>query len=172
MVDIFTMDPNHNLSLNFSSSPLDTMVHHCGNLSTYASRLIPLIRVMTNKFQMDGMDVLLRVPAWHKQQCLPNILSILIDPLVRLLLWEKLLKQPHRELFHSQHRTLNLHTWGLSPHISKRREASKVVSADHRMSTTIFYQSSGSTFLIFSIAETDLLKTTVSEVAYSCFPLV
>ncbi len=96
------------------------MINSWKGMSAYAYPPIP--RATINKLQADGAEVILVAPAWPNQEWFPDLLSLIVDTPLQLPQWEKLLKQPHRQLFHSQPWVLNLHVWRLSPDISTRKD--------------------------------------------------
>ncbi len=85
------------------------MINSWRGMSAYAYPPIPLVRATLNKLQADGAEVILVAPAWPNQEWFPDLLSLIVDMPLQLPIWEKLLKQPHLQLFHSQPWSLNLH---------------------------------------------------------------
>ncbi|XP_078497067.1 uncharacterized protein LOC144753171 [Lissotriton helveticus] len=84
----------------------------CGLL--YAFPPIPLLPRVLKKIKRDRAQVILVAPDWVRRYWYPELLSMSVDPPVRLPLQEDLLSQQQGTVLHPNLSSLHLHAWRLS----------------------------------------------------------
>ena len=121
MIDLFATSLSHRCSLYFApmSDPMavgtDAMLQPWNDLQAYAFPPFAMIRQVLNKIMSSSnLTLTLIAPFWPAREWFPDLLSLLVEPPVRLPERWDLLRQPHIRRFHQRLSMLQLHAWRLS----------------------------------------------------------
>ena len=95
-------------------------------------------RVIARVQQSSRVAMTLVAPLWPEKEWFADLLLLLTQPPLVLPCWDRLLRQPHCNLFHQGAHALNLHAWRLS---SFSGRAARVLSGVLRESSSRLYQS-------------------------------
>ena len=117
-VDLFATRENSKCPLFVSPFPMETALGvDAFSLSwegwtAYAYPPTKIITKVLNKVEeTKSLRLILVTPLWQKQLWFPRLLQLSQEPPFPLPHWERLLKQPQGNLFHSCPSWLNLHGW-------------------------------------------------------------
>ena len=127
-LDLFATRLNHQLPRFISPFPdplaedSDAMTLEWDGLRAYAFPPFAILPEVVNKVARSNMTCLLIAPWWPTQAWFPEALRLLEGPPIQLPHYRRLLRQPHRAVFHQQPSWLNLHAWPLSGCASARRD--------------------------------------------------
>ena len=120
-IDLFATCLNAKLPLYCSLVPdpqavfEDAFRHPWDDLDLYAFPPFALVgRVIARVQQSSRVAMTLVAPLWPEKEWFADLLLLLTQPPLILPCWDRLLRQPHCNLFHQGARALNLHAWRLS----------------------------------------------------------
>ena len=135
-LDLFATHLNAKLPLYCSLIPdpqsalEDAFRHPWNNLDTYAFPPFHLVgRVVARVKETPDLSMTLVAPLWPEKAWFADLLLLLTQPPLALLLWDRLLRQPHFHRSHGGIHTLNLHAWHLSSVSSESRAFRETVRA-------------------------------------------
>ena len=93
-----------------------------GCVSSSLGRPFALVgRVIARVQQSSRVAMTLVAPLWPEKEWFADLLLLLTQPPLVLPCWDRLLRQPHCNLFHQGAHALNLHAWRLSSVTTKSR---------------------------------------------------
>ena len=102
-------------------------------------------RVIARVQQSSRVAMTLVAPLWPEKEWFADLLLLLTQPPLVLPCWDRLLRQPHCNLFHQGAHALNLHAWRLSSDTTESRAfregLPRVLSGVLRESSSRLYQS-------------------------------
>ena len=78
-------------------------------------------RVIARVQQSSRVAMTLVAPLWPEKEWIADLLLLLTQPPLVLPCWDRLLRQPHCNLFHQGAHALNLHAWRLSSDTTESR---------------------------------------------------
>ena len=116
-VDLFATRYNHKCDLFVSPVPdplalaTDALSFDWDHLWAYAYPPPQILTKVLRKLRSHSCQIMLIAPDWPKQSWYSDLLELSVEDPVRLPLLPRLLKQPHREVFHRCPEILNLHAW-------------------------------------------------------------
>ena len=146
-IDLFATCLNTKLPLYCSLVPdpqavfEDAFRHPWDDLDLYAFPPFALVgRVIARVQQSLRVAMTLVAPLWPEKEWFADLLLLLTQPPLVLPCWDRLLRQPHCNLFHQGAHALNLHGWRLSSDTTESR-AFRVLSGVLRESSSRLYQS-------------------------------
>ena len=120
-IDLFATCLNAKLPLYCSLVPdpqavfEDAFRHPWDDLDLYAFPPFALVgRVIARVQQSSRVAMTLVAPLWPEKEWFADLLLLLTQPPLVLPCWDRLLRQPHCNLFHQGTHALNLHAWRLS----------------------------------------------------------
>ena len=120
-IDLFATCLNAKLPLYCSLVPdpqavfEDAFRHPWDDLDLYAFPPFALVgRVIARVQQSSRVAMTLVAPLWPEKEWFADLLLLLTQPPLVLPCWDRLLRQPHCNLFHQGAHALNLHAWRLS----------------------------------------------------------
>ena len=123
-IDLFATCLNAKLPLYCSLVPdpqavfEDAFRHPWDDLDLYAFPPFALVgRVIARVQQSSRVAMTLVAPLWPEKEWFADLLLLLTQPPLVLPCWDRLLRQPHCNLFHA----LNLHAWRLSSDTTESR---------------------------------------------------
>ena len=123
----------------------DAFHHPWDDLDLYAFPPFALVgRVIARVQQSSRVAMTLVAPLWPEKELFADLLLLLTQPPLVLPCWDRLLRQPHCNLFHQGAHALNLHAWRLSSDTTESRafrEGLLVLSGVLRESSSRLYQS-------------------------------
>ena len=124
----------------------DAFRHPWDALDLYAFPPFALVgRVIARVQQSSRVAMTLVAPLWPEKEWFADLLLLLTQPPLVLPCWDRLLRQPHCNLFHQGAHALNLHAWAtLKRHYRKSGfsgRAARVLSGVLRESSSRLYQS-------------------------------
>ena len=151
-IDLFATCLNAKLPLYCSLVPdpqavfEDAFRHPWDDLDLYAFPPFALVgRVIARVQQSSRVAMTLVAPLWPEKEWFADLLLLLTQPPLVLPCWDRLLRQPHCNLFHQGAHALNLHKWRLSSDTTESRafsgRAARVLSGVLRESSSCLYQS-------------------------------
>ena len=152
-IDLFATCLNAKLPLYCSLVPdpqavfEDAFRHPWDDLDLYAFPPFALVgRVITRVQQSSRVAMTLVAPLWPEKEWFADLLLLLTQPPLVLPCWDRLLRQPHCNLFHQGAHALNLHEGvaTLKRHYRKSGfsgRAARVLSGVLRESSSRLYQS-------------------------------
>ena len=151
-IDLFATCLNAKLPLYCSLVPdpqavfEDAFRHPWDDLDLYAFPPFALVgRVIARVQQSSRVAMTLVAPLWPEKEWFADLLLLLTQPPLVLPCWDRLLRQPHCNLFHQGAHALNLHAWRLSSDTTESRafrgRAARVLSGVLRESSSRLYQS-------------------------------
>ena len=127
-IDLFATCLNAKLPLYCSLVPdpqavfEDAFRHPWDDLDLYAFPPLALVgRVIARVQQSSRVAMTLVAPLWPEKEWFADLLLLLAQPPLVLPCWDRLLRQPHCNLFHQGARALNLHAWRLSSDTTESR---------------------------------------------------
>ena len=127
-IDLFATCLNAKLPLYCSLVPdpqavfEDAFRHPWDDLDLYAFPPFPLVgRVIARVQQSLRVAMTLVAPLWPEKEWFADLLLLLTQPPLVLPCWDRLLRQPHCNLFHQGAHALNLHAWRLSSDTTESR---------------------------------------------------
>ena len=127
-IDLFATCLNAKLPLYCSLVPdpqavfEDAFRHPWDDLDLYAFPPFPLVgRVIARVQESSRVAMTLIAPLWPEKEWFADLLLLLTQPPMALPCWDKLLRQPHCNLFHQGIHALNLHAWRLSSDTTESR---------------------------------------------------
>ena len=127
-IDLFATCLNAKLPLYCSLVPdpqavfEDAFRHPWDDLDLYAFPPFALVgRVIARVQQSSRVAMTLVAPLWPEKEWFADLLLLLTQPPLVLPCWDRLLWQPHCNLFHQGAHTLNLHAWRLSSDTTESR---------------------------------------------------
>ena len=127
-IDLFATCLNAKLPLYCSLVPdpqavfEDAFRHPWDNLDLYAFPPFALVgRVIARVQQSSRVAMTLVAPLWPEKEWFADLLLLLTQPPLVLPCWDRLLRQPHCNLFHQGAHALNLHAWRLSSATTESR---------------------------------------------------
>ena len=127
-IDLFTTCLNAKLPLYCSLVPdpqavfEDAFRHPWDDLDLYAFPPYALVgRVIARVQQSSRVAMTLVAPLWPEKEWFADLLLLLTQPPLVLPCWDRLLRQPHCNLFHQGAHALNLHAWRLSSDTTESR---------------------------------------------------
>ena len=127
-IDLFATCLNAKLPLYCSLVPdpqavfEDAFRHPWDDLDLYAFPPFALVgRVIARVQQSSRVAMTLVAPLWPEKEWFPDLLLLLTQPPLVLPCWDRLLRQPHCNLFHQGAHALNLHAWRLSSDTTESR---------------------------------------------------
>lgn len=94
-----------------------------------------LLGEVVRKLHKSSGRLLLVAPCWPNMAWFADMIGLLYRQPLRLPAWRRLLRQPGRQIFHSNPRMLDLHVWPLSGRKSDRagfRRESLIIQQHHR----------------------------------------
>ena len=128
LVDLFATRHNAKLPLYCSLVPdpqavfEDAFRHPWNGLDVYAFPPFALLRrVLSRVMETPDLHMTLIAPLWPEREWFADLLLLAIQPPLTLPLWDRLLRQPHNNLFHQGVHALRLHAWRLSSVSSETR---------------------------------------------------
>ncbi|MPC54371.1 hypothetical protein E2C01_048282 [Portunus trituberculatus] len=128
LVDLFATALTCRLPLYVSPLPdqeawrQDAFSFSWDGLDLYAFPPFALIRrVLVRVCESQAVHMTLVAPLWPQGDWFPLLLDLLMDKSWVLPMWQSLLQQPHRPLFHGSPEKLHLYAWQLSS-VSSERE--------------------------------------------------
>ena len=128
LVDLFATRHNAKLPLYCSLVPdpqavfEDAFRHPWNGLDVYAFPPFALLRrVLSRVMETPDLHMTLIAPLWPEREWFADLLLLATRPPLTLPLWDKLLRQPHNNLFHQGVHALRLHAWRLSSVSSETR---------------------------------------------------
>ena len=149
-IDLFATCLNAKLPLYCSLVPdpqavfEDAFRHPWDDLDLYAFPPFPLVgRVIARVQESSRVAMILVAPLWPEKEWFADLLLLLTQPPLALPCWDKLLRQPHCNLFHQGVHALNLHAWRLKRHYRKSGfsgRAARVLTGVLRESSSRLYQ--------------------------------
>ena len=150
-IDLFVTCLNAKLPLYCSLVPdpqavfEDAFRHPWDDLDLYAFPPFALVsRVIARVQQSSRVAMTLVAPLWPEKEWFADLLLLLTQPPLVLTCWDRLLRQPHCNLFHQGAHALNLHAWRLSSDATESRgfsgRAARVLSGVLRESSSRLYQ--------------------------------
>ena len=151
-IDLFATCLNAKLPLYCSLVPdpqavfEDAFRHPWDDLDLYAFPPFALVgRVIARVQQSSRVAMTLVAPLWPEKEWFADLLLLLTQPPLVLPCWDRLLRQPHCNLFHQGAHALSLHAWAtLKRHYRKSGfsgRAARVLSGVLRDSSSRLYQS-------------------------------
>ena len=151
-IDLFATCLNAKLPLYCSLVPdpqavfEDAFRHPWDDLDLYAFPPFALVgRVIARVQQSSRVAMTLVAPLWPEKEWFADLLLLLTQPPLVLPCWDRLLRQPHCNLFHQGAHALNLHAWRLSSDTTGKSgfsgRAARVLSGVLRESSSRLYQS-------------------------------
>ena len=150
-IDLFATCLNAKLPLYCSLVPdpqavfEDAFRHPWDDLDLYAFPPFALVgRVIARVQQSSRVAMTLVAPLWPEKEWFADLLLLLTQPPLVLPCWDRLLRQPHCNLFHQGTHALNLHAWRLSSDTTESRafrEGLLELSGVLRESSSRLYQS-------------------------------
>ena len=127
-IDLFATCLNAKLPLYCSLVPdpqavfEDAFRHPWDDLDLYAFPPFALVgRVLARVQQSSRVAMTLVAPLWPEKEWFADLLLLLTQPPLVLPCWDRLLRQPHCNLFHQGAHALNLHAWRLSSDTTESR---------------------------------------------------
>ena len=126
-IDLFATRLNNKLPRFVSPFPdrlavdSDALTIEWDGLQAYAFPPFAIIPEVLHKVGQSNMTCVLIAPWWPTQAWFPEALRLLYQAPVRLPPYRRLLRQPHRAIYHHQPAWLSLHAWPLSGNVSRRR---------------------------------------------------
>ena len=100
----------------------DAFRHPWDDLDLYAFPPFALVgRVIARVQQSSRVAMTLVAPLWPEKEWFADLLLLLTQPPLVLPCWDRLLRQPHCNLFHQGTHALNLHAWRLSSDTTESR---------------------------------------------------
>ena len=100
----------------------DAFRHPWDDLDLYAFPPFALVgRVIARVQQSSRVAMTLVAPLWPEKEWFADLLLLLTQPPLVLPCWDRLLRQPHCNLFHQGAHALNLHVWRLSSDTTESR---------------------------------------------------
>ena len=127
-IDLFATCLNAKLPLYCSLVPdpqavfEDAFRHPWDDLDLYAFPPFALVGwVIARVQQSSRVAMTLVAPLWPEKEWFADLLLLLTRPPLVLPCWDRLLRQPHCNLFHQGAHALNLHTWRLSSDTTESR---------------------------------------------------
>ena len=100
----------------------DAFRHPWDDLDLYAFPPFALVgRVIARVQQSSRVAMTLVAPLWPEKEWFADLLLLLTQPPLVLPCWDRLLRQPHCNLFHQGAHALNLHAWRLSSDTTENR---------------------------------------------------
>ena len=127
-IDLFATCLNAKLPLYCSLVPdpqavfEDAFRHPWDDLDLYAFPPFALVgRVIARIQQSSRVAMTLVAPLWPEKEWFADLLLLLTQPPLVLPCWDRLLRQPHCNLFHQGAHALNLHAWRLSSDATESR---------------------------------------------------
>ena len=100
----------------------DAFRHPWDDLDLYAFPPFALVgRVIARVQQSSRIAMTLVAPLWPEKEWFADLLPLLTQPPLVLPCWDRLLRQPHCNLFHQGAHALNLHAWRLSSDTTESR---------------------------------------------------
>ena len=127
-IDLFATCLNAKLPLYCSLVPdpqavfEDAFRHPWDDLDLYAFLPFALVgRVIARVQQSSRVAMTLVAPLWPEKEWFADLLLLLTQPPLVLPCWDRLLRQPHCNLFHQGAHALNLHAWRLSSDTTESR---------------------------------------------------
>ena len=127
-IDLFATCLNAKLPLYCSLVPdpqavfEDAFRHPWDDLDLYAFPPFALVgRVIARVQQSSRVAMTLVAPLWPEKEWFADLLLLLTQPPLVLPCWDRLLRQPHCNLFHQGAHVLNLHAWRLSSDTTESR---------------------------------------------------
>ena len=127
-IDLFATCLNAKLPLYCSLVPdpqavfEDAFRHPWDDLDLYAFPPFALVgRVIARVQQSSRVAMTLVAPLWPEKEWFADLLLLLTQPPLVLPCWDRLLRQPHCNLFHQGAHALNLHAWRLSSNTTESR---------------------------------------------------
>ena len=127
-IDLFATCLNAKLPLYCSLVPdpqavfEDAFRHPWDDLDLYAFPPFALVgRVIARVQQSSRVAMTLVAPLWPEKEWFADLLLLLTHPPLVLPCWDRLLRQPHCNLFHQGAHALNLHAWRLSSDTTESR---------------------------------------------------
>ena len=100
----------------------DAFRHPWDDLDLYAFPPFALVgRVIARVQQSSLVAMTLVAPLWPEKEWFADLLLLLTQPPLVLPCWDRLLRQPHCDLFHQGAHALNLHAWRLSSDTTESR---------------------------------------------------
>ena len=127
-IDLFATCLNAKLPLYCSLVPdpqavfEDAFRHPWDDLDLYAFPPFALVgRVIARVQQSSRVAMTLVAPLWPEKEWFADLLLLLTQPPLVLPCWDRLLRQPHCNLFHQGAHALNLHAWRLSSDTTESR---------------------------------------------------
>ena len=127
-IDLFATCLNAKLSLYCSLVPdpqavfEDAFHHPWDDLDLYVFPPFALVgRVIARVQQSSRVAMTLVAPLWPEKEWFADLLLLLTQPPLVLPCWDRLLRQPHCNLFHQGAHALNLHAWRLSSDTTESR---------------------------------------------------
>ena len=127
-IDLFATCFNAKLPLYCSLVPdpqavfEDAFRHPWDDLDLYAFPPFALVgRVIARVQQSLRVAMTLVAPLWPEKEWFADLLLLLTQPPLVLPCWDRLLRQPHCNLFHQGAHALNLHSWRLSSDTTESR---------------------------------------------------
>ena len=127
-IDLFATCLNAKLPLYCSLVPdpqavfEDAFRHPWDDLDLYVFPPFALVgRVIARVQQSSRVAMTLVAPLWPEKEWFADLLLLLTQPPLVLPCWDRLLRQPHCNLFHQGAHALNLHAWRLSSDTTESR---------------------------------------------------
>ena len=127
-IDLFATCLNAKLPLYCSLVPdpqavfEDAFRHPWDDLDLYTFPPFALVgRVIARVQQSSRVAMTLVAPLWPEKEWFAELLLLLTQPPLVLPCWDRLLRQPHCNLFHQGAHALNLHAWRLSSDTTESR---------------------------------------------------
>ena len=100
----------------------DAFRHPWDDLDLYTFPPFALVgRVIARVQQSSRVAMTLVAPLWPEKEWFADLLLLLTQPPLVLPCWDRLLRQPHCNLFHQGAHALNLHAWRLSSDTTESR---------------------------------------------------
>ena len=147
-IDLFATCLNAKLPLYCSLVPdpqavfEDAFRHPWDDLDLYAFPPFALVgRVIARVQQSSWVAMTLVAPLWPEKEWFADLLLLLTQPPLVLPCWDRLLRQPHCNLFHQGAHALNLHAWRHYRKSGFSGRAARVLSGVLRESSSRLYQS-------------------------------
>ena len=147
-IDLFATCLNAKLPLYCSLVPdpqavfEDAFRHPWDDLDLYAFPPFALVgRVIARVQQSSRVAMTLVAPLWPEKEWFADLLLLLTQPPLVLPCWDRLLRQPHCNLFHQGAHALNLHAWRHYRKSGFSGRAARVLSGVLRESSSRLYQS-------------------------------
>ena len=147
-IDLFATCLNAKLPLYCSLVPdpqavfEDAFRHPWDDLDLYAFPPFALVgRVIARVQQSSRVAMTLVAPLWPEKEWFADLLLLLTQPPLVLPCWDRLLRQPHCNLFHQGAHALNLHAWRHYRKSGFSGRAARVLSGILRESSSRLYQS-------------------------------